>query len=44
VLYYSARGMQLLLWAVFTFFGIHTALWLARGLKERRRLVPGGHR
>ena len=44
VLYYAARGMQFLLWGVFTFFGIHTALWLARGLKERRRLVPGGHR
>jgi len=44
LLYYAAKGMQFLLFAVFTFFGLHTALWLARGLKERRRLVPGGHR
>jgi nitrate/TMAO reductase-like tetraheme cytochrome c subunit len=44
LLYYAAKGMQFLLFAVFTFFGIHTALWLARGLRERRRLAPGGQR
>ena len=36
-LYFAARGMQLLLFVTFGFFGVHTALWLARGLKDRRR-------
>jgi hypothetical protein len=36
-LYYAAKMMQALLVTVFAFFGVHTALWLARGLKERRR-------
>ena len=29
--------MDFLLIAVFGFFGLHTALWLPRGLRERRR-------
>lgn len=37
VLYYSARLMKWLLIGVFGFFGLHTLLWLPRGLKERRR-------
>lgn len=36
VLYYSARLMKWLLIGVFGFFGLHTLLWLPRGLKERR--------
>jgi hypothetical protein len=37
VLYHSARLMKWLLIGVFGFFGLHTLLWLPRGLKERRR-------
>jgi hypothetical protein len=33
-LYYSARFMQLLLFGVFGFFGLHTGLWFARSVKE----------
>jgi hypothetical protein len=36
VLYYSARLMKWLLVGVFGFFGLHTLLWLPRGLKARR--------
>ena len=35
--YWAARFMEVLLIGVFGFFGIHTALWLGRGLKERGR-------
>lgn len=34
ILYYTRLFMQLLLAGVFTFFGIHTLLWLIRSLKE----------
>lgn len=36
-LYYTGRFMDGLLLGVFGFFGIHTVLWLGRGLKERGR-------
>ena len=39
-LYFAARGMQILLFVTFGFFGLHTALWLARGLRERRPRTP----
>ena len=39
-LYYSARFMNLLLLGVFLFFGLHTALWLARTLIAE---TPGPH-
>lgn len=35
-LYYAGRFMDGLLLAVFAFFGLHTALWFARGVRERR--------
>jgi Cytochrome c3 len=35
--YYTAKFMKLLLTGVFTFFGIHTALWFPRSYRERRR-------
>ena len=35
-LYFAAKAMQFLLFTVFGFFGLHTALWLARGFKESR--------
>lgn len=42
-LYYASKFMQILLLFTFGFFGLHTALWFGRGLKERRRLrVVGG--
>ena len=34
-LYYTGRFMDGLLLVVFSFFGVHTLLWLGRGLKER---------
>ncbi len=37
-LYYAAKFMNLLLLGVFLFFGVHTALWLPRGLKARREV------
>ena len=37
-LYYSSKFMQLLLLFTFGFFGLHSALWFGRGLRERRRL------
>ncbi len=37
-LYYTFWFMTLLLLGTFTFFGIHTILWLIRGLKERHTL------
>jgi nitrate/TMAO reductase-like tetraheme cytochrome c subunit len=36
-LYVAGRFMDGLLLTVFTAFGLHTALWLGRGLKQRRR-------
>ena len=36
-LWAAAKMMQALLFGTFGFFGIHTGLWLARGLKERGR-------
>jgi nitrate/TMAO reductase-like tetraheme cytochrome c subunit len=35
--YYTASFMKVLLIAVFTFFGVHTALWFPREIWERRR-------
>ena len=35
-LYAAGRFMEWLLFGVFVFFGLHTALWLARGLRQRR--------
>jgi hypothetical protein len=34
--YYTASFMKLLLAGVFAFFGVHTALWFTRELRERR--------
>jgi len=36
-LYYAGKFMDWLLVGVFTFFGIHTVLWLVRGMKSRER-------
>ena len=33
VLYYTSQFMKMLLLGVFSFFGIHTALWLGRGMQ-----------
>jgi hypothetical protein len=42
--YYTAMFMKVLLAGVFAFFGIHTALWFPRELRERRRRRrEGGH-
>lgn len=35
-LFYAAKMMQALLFTTFGFFGLHTALWLFRTLKDRR--------
>lgn len=35
--YYTASFMKVLFIAVFTFFGVHTALWFPREIRERRR-------
>lgn len=37
MLHYTARFMHVLLAGVFSFFGLHTALWLPRSWRERRR-------
>jgi hypothetical protein len=42
LLYYTNSFMKLLLAGVFSFFGLHTALWLPRSLAERRAR-RGGH-
>jgi predicted CXXCH cytochrome family protein len=34
-LYYTTQFMKMLLGGVFTFFGIHTALWLGRGVQMK---------
>ncbi len=36
-LYYTARFMNFLMLAVFTFFGLHTILWFIRSMVERRK-------
>ena len=36
-LYYTARFMNLLMLAVFSFFGLHTILWFIRSMLERRK-------
>jgi len=42
-LFYASTFMQILLLFTFGFFGLHSALWFGRGLKERRRLrIVGG--
>ena len=38
-LYYAARGMSLLLFGVFGFFGLHTSMWVVRELRARRERV-----
>jgi nitrate/TMAO reductase-like tetraheme cytochrome c subunit len=40
-LYYAAKMMQALLFTTFGFFGVHTALWLVRGLKGAGRGKDG---
>jgi len=40
-LYFVALGMKWLLLGVFTFFGVHTVLWLPRGALARRRRPNG---
>jgi hypothetical protein len=35
LLYYTSQFMKMLLGGVFTFFGIHTALWLGRGVQVK---------
>lgn len=35
LLYYTSQFMKMLLAGVFTFFGIHTALWFGRGMHEK---------
>jgi hypothetical protein len=41
-LYYAARSMHGLILAVFSFFGLHTLLWLVRSLLERTRAKHPG--
>jgi hypothetical protein len=36
-LYYTTRFMNALMIGVFSFFGLHTVLWLSRSIGERRR-------
>lgn len=40
--FYAARFMELLLFGVFAFFGLHTVLWFYRSLREK--LARGGKR
>lgn len=35
MLYYTTRFMQMLLFGVFAFFGIHTGLWFGRGMQQK---------
>jgi hypothetical protein len=45
VLYFTARFMTGLLFGVFVFFGLHTALWAGRPLFARiRKIFASGHR
>jgi hypothetical protein len=39
VLFFASKGMQALLFGTFGFFGLHTALWLLRALKDRRTVA-----
>jgi hypothetical protein len=34
-LFYTAQFMKMLLLGVFSFFGLHTALWLGRGMQQK---------
>jgi hypothetical protein len=43
ILYFTTAFMKMLLAGVFLFFGVHTALWFPRSLKERRQSSAGGH-
>jgi nitrate/TMAO reductase-like tetraheme cytochrome c subunit len=36
VLYFASRFMHVLLIGTFGFFGLHTSMWLTRGMRERR--------
>lgn len=38
ILFYTFWGMSILLMGTFTFFGLHTLLWLPRAMQERKRL------
>jgi nitrate/TMAO reductase-like tetraheme cytochrome c subunit len=40
MLYLAAKAMKILLFSTFGFFGLHTALWLVRGLRESRTAPP----
>ena len=42
ILYYTRLFMVWLLAGVFSFFGLHTVLWLMRSLKEVRERRGGG--
>jgi hypothetical protein len=42
ILYYTRLFMVWLLFGVFSFFGLHTVLWLLRSLKEVRERRDGG--
>ncbi len=42
ILYYTRLFMVWLLIGVFSFFGLHTVLWLLRSLKEVRERRGGG--
>jgi hypothetical protein len=35
MLFYTAQFMKMLLLGVFSFFGLHTALWLGRGMQQK---------
>lgn len=41
-LYYTRWSMKILLLAVFSFFGLHTLLWMIRELQGRRKNPSGG--
>jgi cytochrome b subunit of formate dehydrogenase len=41
VLHWASVGMTALLISVFTFFGLHSLLWLRRSLQERNSAPPG---
>lgn len=41
ILHYTARFMKLLLIGVFSFFGLHTLLWLTRSLRQRAAHTEG---
>ena len=41
--YYTALAMKGLLAGVFGFFGLHTLLWLGRGVADKLRKPRGGH-